>query len=84
MMMIKRCIFGHGPSRKFEISKMSNLRASGFFATMMSWAHSMAYWGLSGGTVAFEHENKTIRFGFSLNEDDAKQLAEIMKSRLNL
>jgi hypothetical protein len=51
---------------------------------MMSWAHSMAYWGLSGGTVAFEHENKTIRFGFSLNEDDAKQLAETMKSRLNL
>lgn len=81
---IKRSIFGHGPLRMFEISKISDLRASGFFATMISWSYNMAYWGLSGGTVAFDYENKPIRFGINLNEDDAKQLVVIVKSRLNL
>jgi hypothetical protein len=84
MIIIKRCIFGSGPSRKFEISKISNFRASGFFAKMMSWSYNMAYWGLSGGTVAFDYENKPIRFGINLNEDVARQLAAIMKSRFTL
>ena len=76
---IKRSIFGHGPLKRFEISKISNLRASGFFATMISWSYNMAYWGLSGGTVAFDYENKPIRFGINLNEDDSKQLVVIVK-----
>ena len=81
---IKRSIYGYGPSRQFELTKISNIRASGFFATMMSWNYSMAYWGLTGGTVAFDYESKPVRFGINLNEDDADQLAKTMKSRFNL
>ena len=81
---IKRSIFGYGTSKIYEITKISNLRAAGFFATAMSWSFSMAYWGLSGGTVAFDYDGKARRFGINLNEDDANQLVTIMKSRFNL
>jgi hypothetical protein len=81
---IKRSILGYGPSKNYEISKLSNLRASGFFGPMMSWSSGMAYWGLSGGTIAFDYEGKTKRFGISLNEDDSNQLVEALKTRLNL
>ncbi len=83
-MRIKRSIFGYGPSSQFEKAKVSNLRASGFFATMLSWNFNMAYWGISGGTVAFDYENKPKRFGINLNEDDANELVRIMKSKFNL
>jgi hypothetical protein len=81
---IKRSIFRYGLSKQYQTTKMSNLRASGFFATMMSWNYSMAYWGLTGGTVAFDYENKSVRFGINLNEDDANELVKTMKSRFNL
>jgi hypothetical protein len=84
IMIIKRSIFGYGPLKKYEIVKMSKLRAAGFFITTMNWDYNIAYWGLSGGTVAFDYDGKTKRFGINLNEDDANQLVAIMKSRFNV
>jgi hypothetical protein len=51
---------------------------------MMSWNYSMAYWGLTGGTVSFDYENQPERFGINLNEDEATQLVKTMKSSFNL
>ena len=81
---IKRSILGYGRSRNYEISRLSNLRASGFFGPMMSWSSGMAEWGLSGGTIAFDYEGKTKRFGIHLNENDATQLVSTLKNRFNL
>jgi hypothetical protein len=81
---IKRSILGYGPVKNYEITKLSNLRASGFFGPMMSWSSGMASWGLSGGTIAFDYEGKTIRFGISLSENDSNQLVDALKIRLNL
>jgi hypothetical protein len=44
----------------------------------------MAYWGITGGTVAFDYENKARRFGINLNEDDANQLVRTIKDRFKL
>ena len=84
ILKIKRSIFGYGPLKKYELSKICNLRASGFFATTMSWNFNMAYWGITGGTVAFDYENKSRRFGINLNEEDANQLVKTMKGRFNV
>ena len=81
---IKRSIFGYGPTENYETQKITNLRASGFFAPMMSWSHGMAQWGLSGCTVAFDYDTKTKRFGINLSETDANQLVSTIKSRFNL
>jgi len=81
---IKRSILGHGPSKKFQISKIKNLRAAGFFASMMSWSLNMSYWGISGGTVAFDYDGKTKRFGLHLNEADANQLVNNLKTKIIL
>lgn len=81
---IKRSIFGYGPGKEFDVSRISNLRASGFFGPMTSWKFGMAFWGLWGGTVAFEYNGKTRRFGISLSEDDANKLVSSLKERLSI
>ena len=80
ILTIKKSIFGYGPIKQYHTSNISNLRASGFFGSMMSWTGNMAYWGLTGGTVAFDYKNKTYHFGISLQEKEAKQVVENMKN----
>lgn len=81
---IKRSIFGFGSEKSYQISKIANLRAAGFYMEPMSLEFSMAYWGLTGGTIAFDYEGKTVRLGIGLEEGDANQLVGELKGRLNL
>ena len=84
IIIIKRSIFGCGPSKEYPIPKITNLRASEFYATFFSWSYNMAFWGLTGGTVAFDYEGELKRFGINLNENDAKQLVKTMKINFDL
>ena len=84
IIIIKRSIFGYGPSKEYPIPKITNLRASGFSATIFTWNFSMAFWGLLGGTVSFDYEGESKRFGINLIENDAKQLVKTMKNDFGL
>jgi hypothetical protein len=84
IMSVRRSIFGYGLLKDYPLSGASNLRASGLFGSPMSWRFGMTYWGISGGSVAFEYAGKTRRFGINLNEDEANQLVVAMKKRFNL
>ncbi len=84
ILKIKRSIFGYGPSKDYQTTKVSNLRASGLFPSMMSWSFNMSYWGVSGGTIAFDYDGKAQRFGIHVSEDDANQLVSHLKDRLSL
>jgi len=83
-LIIKRSVFNYGRIRAFEIPKVCCLRSSGFFGSMLSWNLGMAYWGLSGGTVAFDYRHKTERFGINLSEKDATALVAYLKTRFHL
>jgi hypothetical protein len=81
---IRHDILGRGWEKRYRISKIENFRAAGHFGSMMSWRGNMAYWGITGGTVAFDYEGKTKRFGINLKEAEASQLVVHMKSLLSV
>ncbi len=83
-LIIRRVILGIGFRFVYEIDKITGLRASGFFAPMFSWEYNLASWGFLGGTIAFEYEGKTKRFGLSLSEDDSKKLLKYIKKQIKL
>ena len=63
-------------ARRFPLQEVSNVRAVGYFGSPMSFNASMQYWGLSGGTVAFDYQGKPVRFGVGLEESEARGVAE--------
>jgi hypothetical protein len=75
-LQIKREMFGLGPARRFALRDVSNVRAAGFFGSPWRWAGSLWYWGLSGGTVAFDVGGRTYRFGIHLEEHEVRQVVE--------
>lgn len=68
---IKRDILGRGTQRTFPIGTVANLRASGVFPSSWSWND---YRKLAGGTVAFDSQGKTSRFGVQLTEPEAQEV----------
>ncbi len=80
LLSTKREIFGFTITRKqFPVHELSDLRAVGFFGSMLSLESGLAYWGLTGGTVAVDHRTKTHRFGIHLEEQEAKALVGELK-----
>jgi hypothetical protein len=61
--------------RRYPLHNSSNVRAAGWFASPTSFADSLRPWGLTGGTVAFDHHGKSVRFGIGLPEHEARQVA---------
>jgi hypothetical protein len=60
---IKRDILGRGKTKTFPVGRVMNLRASGFFPSDSYWENYLANLKLAGGTVDFDSEDKTHRFG---------------------
>lgn len=58
--------------RRYPLHEISNLRASGWFGSPFLKSGSLQYWGLSGGTIAFDRKGKSVRFGLSLEEPEAR------------
>ena len=76
MLNIGRTIGPWGIWKRLSLHECSNLRAAGWFGSPFSVSASLRQWGLSGGTVALEHLGKTRRFGFGLEESEARAVAE--------
>jgi len=62
-------------TRRFPLHETSNVRAAGWFGSPTSFADAMRPWGLTGGTLAFDHNNRPVRFGIGLAEQEARELA---------
>ena len=80
--IIKNDIFGFGFANQYQISKISKLRASGFYGFADKFNFSR--WNISGGTITFDYEGKSIRFGLLLDEEEAKEAVRILKKKLNI
>jgi CRISPR/Cas system CMR-associated protein Cmr3 (group 5 of RAMP superfamily) len=78
--VLKNDILGFGFSKKYEIKKISNVRASGYFGTPDMF--NLVVWNIVGGTIAFDYEGKTIRFGIALEEAEAKEAENILNNYL--
>jgi hypothetical protein len=81
-LIIKRDILGRGRSRSFPVGSVTNLRASGIFPTTSYWENYLAQMKLGGGTVGFESQGQTQRFGIQLTEPEAQEVVRELKPYL--
>jgi hypothetical protein len=79
---IKRDILGRGRSRSFPIGTVTNLRASGFFPSSSYWGNYLAQMKLGGGTVGFDSQGQTRRFGIPLTEPEAQHVVQELEPYL--
>jgi hypothetical protein len=79
---IKRDILGRGRSRSFPIGSVTNLRASGIFPSSSYWDNYLVQMRLLGGTVAFDSQGRTQRFGIQLTETEAQHVVQELKPYL--
>jgi hypothetical protein len=75
----KREVLGIGPTKEYELPSMSNLRISA--GTRPSNNRLSPFQILSGGTIAFDYGARTFRFGIGLDEAEAQQVIDQLKSR---
>jgi hypothetical protein len=78
----QRNLLGLGRVRRFDRSELQNLRASPLAGSIFSWEAAIAYWGISGGNIAFDYRGRTYRLGIELAEAEARHLAQWMSSQL--
>jgi hypothetical protein len=69
---LKRDIGGWGRAKLLRLHECRNLRASGSFGSPFSFSESLRFWGVSGGTIAVDHQGRVIRFGIGLEETEAQ------------
>jgi hypothetical protein len=81
-LVLRKDILGYGRSRVFPISQVQNLRASGLFGSLQGWSGMMRLYGFSGGVIAFDVQNATQRFGIQLDENEAQEIIEELRSHL--
>ena len=81
-LVLKTDILGHGKSKVFPVSQITNLRASGLFGSFHNWSGMAKFYGLSGGVIVFESEGRTFRFGKLLEEDEAQQVVYELANHL--
>ena len=72
--VVKQVIFGVGFRQTYQLSLVSNLRASLTDPAMFTLEQSMQRWGFAGGSVAFDYKERICRFGLLLSKDNADVL----------
>jgi hypothetical protein len=79
-LITKRVVLGLGFPKEYSAEYVRALRisATANAQSMSSWTRTNAFYGMSGGWIAFDYGAKTIHFGAGIDEAEAKQiLAEI-------
>ena len=77
---VKKNLFGLQLGRTYDRSQVSDVRVSPEPAPPF-WEKGFRQSGLSGGVIAFDYGAKTIRCGVGIDEAEAKQILEYLRSR---
>lgn len=81
---LKREIFGWGRTREYELVHVRSLRASQSPYNPADFRSGFRFWGIGGGSIAFNHGSKTIRFAAGLDEAEAQSLVTRLLDRGNI
>jgi hypothetical protein len=82
-LVLRREVLGVGRSREYDIRHVKDLRVAtspGAF----DYRHSLQFWGLGGGRVAFDYGARTVYFASAIDEAEAKLLVDRLRSRNHL
>ena len=77
-LVIRRDTLGFGRSREYDLPSVKKLRIAG---SPINYGWTSPSQSMLGGTIAFDYGSKTFRFGGGLDEAEASQLIERLKSR---
>lgn len=80
---IKRNILGYGGTRSVPLGSITNLRASGIFPSTSRLENYLTQMKLRGGTIGFECQGRTVRFGIQLTEPEALEVVQELKPWVN-
>lgn len=73
---IKNDVLGYGRWRQYESSQIKALRVSKTKDAWGSLDYTMQCWGLFGGMLAFEYQNRTYRFGMGIEASAAREILQ--------
>jgi len=82
-LLLRREILGFGRNRAYDIRYVKDLRvapAAGAF----DYRHSLQFWGLGGGRIAFDYGARTVYCAPAIDDAEAKLLIEKLRSRHHL
>jgi hypothetical protein len=83
-LLIKRSLFGYGRQKEYGVQHLKNLRVAAQGFNPFDFSSAGQFWGISGGTIAFDYGAKTYRFGVGLDESEANQLVSQMKQLVRI
>ncbi len=81
---IRRDIGGFGFNKEYNLIQMRDLRIRSVGASPLAFSSSFQLWGVGGGVIAFDHGERTYRFGAGLDEAEAKQIVTAIKQRFKI
>ncbi len=67
-------------SKNFESSTIINLRLFQLNPSMSNMSEGMEFWGLSGGSIAFDSGETVYKFGLGLEENEALSVIREIKN----
>ena len=82
-LVLRSEIGGLGRSREFDLTHVRDLRATPAPFNPRDFKSTFQFWGIGGGSIAFDYGAKTERFGAGLDEAKAKQLVLHLKQRFS-
>lgn len=68
-------------SKEYEVAHIKDLRTNPHLPSMFSFGSGLEFWGIGGGTVAFDYGYSTHKFGSGLDEGEAKHIIEIITNK---
>jgi hypothetical protein len=80
-LVLKREVSGVGRTREYDLSHVGNLRVAPASWNPYDWSSAMQFWGIGGGLIAFDYGARTFRFGSSIDEAEARDIADQLKAR---
>lgn len=68
-------------SRNYVTALVSNLRLNPLTMTNLELNGGMEFWGLAGGMIAFDYQQRIQKFGLGLDEAEALDIIKVILSR---
>lgn len=68
-------------SKEYDLSSVSKLRTQVPDSSAFASRNGMEFWGISGGSVAFDYGHSTHKFGVQLDEAEANHIVTTIKQR---
>lgn len=71
-------------SKSYETRLISNLHLNPQTASNLELGGGMEFWGLAGGTIAFDYDRGIYKFGLGLDEAEAIDIIKAFQSRFDI